>query len=182
MWLAISVTLTGDVSHNSRCGNVNGWRRVFPLASHCLRRSRLSPDMNQTLLSVPESFAPGGPSAAALSPSKPSISSSERASKFTSSADVASGIVMRAALGAEAPPALFAPMCSAINATIWPIVRARIRLAGGSATPREPSIRVFDLNAHERIQSQVRQRLVIAQASLVLRAVPSLRHRARPAR
>ena len=47
---------------------------------------------------------------------------------------------MREAVATSAPPALFAPMCSAINATIWPIVRARIRLACGSATPREPSI------------------------------------------
>ena len=55
------------------------------------------------------------------------------------------------------------PMCSAMREAICPIVRARIRLVGGRATPMELSIRVFDLHAHQRIQSEVRQRLIIAQ-------------------
>jgi hypothetical protein len=50
MWFALSLTLTGDASHNSRCGNVSGWRRVFPFASHCLRSARLSSDMRLRVL------------------------------------------------------------------------------------------------------------------------------------
>ena len=42
MWLAMSATVTGDASHNSRWGNVNGWRRTLPLPSQSLRVARLS--------------------------------------------------------------------------------------------------------------------------------------------
>src|SRR6202008_2024723 len=37
----MSATVTGDASHNSRWGNVNGWRRTLPLPSHSLRAARL---------------------------------------------------------------------------------------------------------------------------------------------
>ena len=84
----------------------------------------------------------------ASSPSNPSISSSESASKFTSSVEVSSGIVMRVAAVASAPSALVAPICSAINATIWPIVRARIRLAWRQRHAERAFNRVFDLDAH----------------------------------
>src|SRR5437899_821963 len=38
-----------DVSHNSRCGKVSGWRQASPLASHCLNRARLSSVMRAFL-------------------------------------------------------------------------------------------------------------------------------------
>src|SRR5215471_14309146 len=41
MWFAMSATVTGDASHNSRWENVNGWRRTLPLPSHSLRTERL---------------------------------------------------------------------------------------------------------------------------------------------
>jgi hypothetical protein len=37
----MSATATGDASHNSRWGNVNGWRHTLPLLSHSLRAARL---------------------------------------------------------------------------------------------------------------------------------------------
>src|SRR6516165_5783668 len=42
MWLAMSPTVTGDASHNSRWGNVNGWSRTLPLPSQSFRVARLS--------------------------------------------------------------------------------------------------------------------------------------------
>src|ERR1700689_237098 len=45
MWFALSLTVTGDVSHSSRCGNVSGWRLISPFANHRLRRARLSSAM-----------------------------------------------------------------------------------------------------------------------------------------
>ena len=42
IWFAGSATATGDVSHNSRWGKVNGWRRASPLSNRCLKSARLS--------------------------------------------------------------------------------------------------------------------------------------------
>src|SRR5207245_9409381 len=38
-----------DVSHNSRCGKVSGWRQDSPLASHCVKRARFSSAMGAFL-------------------------------------------------------------------------------------------------------------------------------------
>src|SRR5215470_17583428 len=35
------MSATADASHNSRWGNVKGWRRTLPLLSHSLRAARL---------------------------------------------------------------------------------------------------------------------------------------------
>ena len=45
MWFAVSATGTGDISHNSRCGNVSGWRRISPRSSFCFNSARLSSAM-----------------------------------------------------------------------------------------------------------------------------------------
>ena len=56
------------------------------------------------------------------------------------------------------------PICSASKLAIWPIVRARIRLVGGSATPMALSNIVLDFHAHERVEAEVGERLIFAQA------------------
>src|SRR5438552_3881728 len=38
-----------DVSHNSRCGKVSGWRQASPLSSHCRKRARFSSDIGGCL-------------------------------------------------------------------------------------------------------------------------------------
>src|SRR5205814_4933728 len=49
MWFDTSAGGAADVSHNSRCGKVSGWRHASPLASHCLNRARLSSTMRASL-------------------------------------------------------------------------------------------------------------------------------------
>src|SRR6266550_7561565 len=49
IWFDTSAAETAEVSHNSRCEKVSGWRRAWPLSSHCLKRARLSSDMGSCL-------------------------------------------------------------------------------------------------------------------------------------
>jgi hypothetical protein len=59
--------------------------------------------------------------------------------------------------------AVFPPMWPAISDAICPIVRARMRLVGGKATPMVASREFSISDAHQRIQSEVSQRLIVAQ-------------------
>ena len=63
------------------------------------------------------------------------MSSSDKASMSTSSVVAAGAGSTGFAAVAGVPPPDPPPICSPIRAPIWPIVRARIRLVGGRATP-----------------------------------------------
>ena len=130
MWLAISVTLTGDASHNSRCGNVKGWRLVFPFASHCLRRARLSPDMHVIgifLLSVPDVLGLREGLQGALSP-KQSFNLLDRKELPNSPRRrmPASGIIMRCRQ----------PVAGCLACPLWrPCARRSTQRSGRSCAP-----------------------------------------------
>ena len=160
MWFAGSATGTGDVSHNSRWGKVSGWRRASPLSSHCFKQRAFVSGHGSARTGCAAHFGSGTSSAVASAPSRRSMSSSESASRSTSSV---TGGFHRSRGGRR---------CWSCGPATHVVGDQRRDLADGARahqTGRRQGHadgrfeRVFDFDAHQRIQSEIGQRLVVAQ-------------------
>ena len=137
IWFAGSATATGDVSHNSRWGKVSGWRRASPLSSRCFKSARLSPDMVSARLASAQFI-----SDRELRPQWRRRRADGRCPRRTTPRDRhprSPRLPPEPRRPAGAGAAVLPPMWPAISDAIWPMVRARIRLVGGRATPMAAS-------------------------------------------